>query len=110
MLSEQHACEISECVVHPNEDEDGKRHDEHVLGCRISPVVLESQHIEQGKRKANVDLAEHGISPIVERIVLLQVEFSDHEIDEYSQIDGEDARLYGVNAVVEEAKEKNGAA
>ena len=45
-------------------------------------VVLEGEHIEQTESQGHINLRRKGISPILERVGLLQVEFAHQHIND----------------------------
>ena len=80
MLAKQHSCTVSGCIVYPIEDEYGEGQDIYILGYGYFHVVLESLHVKQGKRKTYIQLAHHGIGPIVDGVLLLQVQLADQQV------------------------------
>jgi hypothetical protein len=52
-------------------------------------------------------LAEHGIFPTIERMLFLQVEFANHQVDNNDKVWNEDACLGWIHTIIKEAKEQS---
>ena len=80
VLSQQGSSTIGSCIVGPKEHEDaqGQKHidREHSLWSG-----LKSQYVDHREREGNIHLSEHRVSPTMERILILEIEFGDEQIE-----------------------------
>ena len=90
MLSEERSTAISACIIKPKEDKHTQRELHIVLIGDAIWGLFKRKYIQHGERKGYVELRKHGISPVVYRVFLLQVEFTDEEIYYRQQVGNKD--------------------
>ena len=99
VLAQQRTAAVGAGVAHPKEDEDGEGQPGVERGREFSGVV-EGQHVDAREGQGDVHLREHGVGPVVDGILLFQIEFRDEEIDEREQVRDEYGRALGDAAAV----------
>ena len=69
-------------------------------------VGLERQYVDGREWQGDVHLSEHRVSPVLNGIFLLQIEFADEQVNYCQQVGNERCRGHEVGAIACESKEQ----
>ena len=79
-------------VVDPEENKQHERN-HHVVVHQTVALYIESQNVDHRQGQGDVHLGEHRVGPVVNGILILEIQLTDEEIDHREQIGHEDNKI-----------------
>ena len=86
VLAEQRTAAISTSIIGPEEDEYAQRQKHIIMYLTVECRSLKSQHVDHREWQGNVHLRKHGVSPVVDGVLVGCIEPSDEEVDDGEQV------------------------